>query len=138
MNFARTTEHAPRIPTRATEGAAGYDLPANERVILNPGDRYLARTGWSVQIPEGCVGLIRDRSGLARKGITTRAGVIDADYRGEIMVMLVNESETQWAAYPGDRIAQLLVLSVEMTPSVEVAELDATARGAGGFSSTGV
>lgn len=127
-------------PSRATDGSAGYDLSANIASPLRiwPQESVVIPTGWSITIPWRCVGLIRDRSGLASKRrLTTRAGVIDPDYRGEIGVVLVNESNDVRTIQPGDRIAQLVIVPCILDEIEIVSDLDETARGGNGFGSTG-
>jgi dUTP pyrophosphatase len=125
-------------PEYATEGAAGADLRAAVRTVLEPGIRAAVPTGIRLEIPAGYVGLIWPRSGLAvRHGIDTLAGVIDSDYRGEVAVVLVNHGQDTVTLAAGDRIAQLVVQKVERAGFEAGADLAATARGAGGFGSTG-
>lgn len=125
-------------PEYATEGAAGADLRALADAVLEPGQRAAVPTGVRLQIPPGYVGLIWPRSGLAvRHGIDTLAGVIDSDYRGEVQVVLVNHGADTVRIAAGDRIAQILFQKVERASVVAVPGLDATARGAGGFGSSG-
>lgn len=138
VRFVRCTPGAPPCPSRATAQAGGYDLPCSEDIQLYPGECCAVPSGWSVWIPEGYVGLIRDRSGLALRGIITRAGVIDADYRGELKVVLKNDSEDLWSAPAGARIAQLLIVRLHDGRSEEVERASETARGEAGFGSTGV
>jgi len=131
------------LPAYATEQAAGLDLLAalTTPVTLPPLGRALVPTGISIALPAGFEAQVRPRSGLALKqGITVlnAPGTIDADYRGEIGVILVNLSETPVTLQRGDRIAQLLLARVERLAWDEVAALPTTARGAGGFGSTGV
>lgn len=141
LEFLRFGQHELPLPSRATDGAAGYDLMSAENFSLYPGDRYKVRTGFGVKLagrmPWLECGLIRDRSGLAYRGITTRGGVIDCDYRGEISVILANESDRAHDFKVGDRIAQLLVLTCSVAGSVEIHHWEPTARGANGFGSTG-
>lgn len=126
------------IPEYATEGAAGADLRALEGAVLEPGQRASVPTGVRLQIPPGYVGLIWPRSGLAvRHGIDTLAGVIDSDYRGEVQVVLVNHGADTVRIAAGDRIAQILFQKVERASVVPAPGLDTTARGAGGFGSSG-
>ncbi|KAA8912817.1 hypothetical protein TRICI_003360 [Trichomonascus ciferrii] len=129
---------AAKAPTRGSALAAGYDVYACEDVELKARSRGLVPTGISIAVPEGTYGRIAPRSGLAVKhGIDTGAGVIDADYRGEVKVLLFNNSEEDYKIAAGDRIAQL-VLEQIVTPEVQVLDsLDDTERGAGGFGSTG-
>jgi dUTP pyrophosphatase len=129
-------------PSYQTEGAAGMDLCAAlaEPLTLAPGERALVPTGWSVAIPPGFEGQVRPRSGLALKhGVTVlnAPGTIDADYRGEIKVVLVNHGQAPFSVGRGDRIAQLVVCPVARAELREVERLDDTARGAGGYGSTG-
>jgi dUTP pyrophosphatase len=126
------------VPRYGSDAAAGADLHAAEAVVLGPGERAAVATGIHVELPPGHVGLVWPRSGLALKhGIDTLAGVIDSDYRGEVRVVLVNHGREPFAIAPGDRVAQMLVQRVERVAFVAAADLDATARGAGGFGSTG-
>lgn len=129
------------VPTRAHPGDAGVDLCTTEDVILEPGERVLVGTGIAVALPVGTVGLIHPRSGLAAKtglSIVNTPGTIDAGYRGEIKVCLINhDPRTSIQLRRGDRIAQLLVQRVELVDFVEVDRLDDTSRGAGGHGSSG-
>ena len=127
-------------PRYMTEGAAGMDLAAAETVTLAPGGRAQVATGVAVAIPEGYEGQIRPRSGLAaRHGVTclNSPGTIDADYRGEIQVLLVNLGQEQVRLARGERIAQLVVAPVVRLALEVVEELPPTPRGDGGFGSTG-
>ncbi|WP_431954559.1 dUTP diphosphatase [Nocardia lijiangensis] len=129
------------VPTRAHEGDAGVDLCTTEDVILEPGERVLVGTGIAVALPVGTVGLIHPRSGLAAKAglsVVNTPGTVDAGYRGEIKVCLINhDPRTRIELRRGDRIAQLLVQRVELVDFVEVDRLDETTRGAGGYGSSG-
>jgi dUTP pyrophosphatase len=128
------------LPAYQTSGAAGLDIASAECVTIWPGGRALVSTGWAIAIPEGFEGQIRPRSGLAKKhGITVlnTPGTIDSDYRGEVMVLLINHSKEPYTVRPGDRIAQLIIAPVTRVELVEVATLDDTKRGEGGFGSTG-
>lgn len=130
------------LPHYATEGAAGMDVRANllEAVELAPLERRLIPTGLFVEIPRGYEMQVRPRSGLAFKhGITVlnSPGTIDADYRGEVGVLLVNLSNTTFTIEPGERIAQLVVAKHETVAWENSAQLSETDRGAGGFGSTG-
>ena len=140
LRFARLTETA-AAPTRAHDDDAGYDLRASEAATLPPGGRASVGTGVAVAIPEGHAGLVLPRSGLAaRHGIAlvNAPGLIDAGYRGEVRVLLLNtDREAAFEVAPGDRIAQLVIVRHEAPELVEVASLDETARGAAGFGSTG-
>ncbi|MBI5202881.1 MAG: dUTP diphosphatase [Elusimicrobia bacterium] len=125
------------LPTRAHPDDAGLDLYSLEEVALEPGRGSHVKTGVAVELPPQTVGLIADRSSMARRGLKTAGGVIDAGYRGEIGVLLWNISPEAHTIKRGDRIAQLLVVSVH-TPAVrEVVTLNRTERGEGGFGSTG-
>jgi dUTP pyrophosphatase len=125
------------LPEYATDGAAGADLRAAESVTLPPGARAAVPTGISVEIPPGHAGLVWPRSGLAvRHGLDTLAGVIDSDYRGEVKVVLVNHGQEAVTIAKGDRIAQLVLQPVARARFVR-ADLAPTARGTGGFGSTG-
>ncbi len=128
------------LPTRAYEGDAGLDLAASERVELGPGERALVGTGLTVAIPHGHAGFVQPRSGLAaRHGITVlnTPGLVDAGYRGELKVVLLNSDRSQpFVVEPGMRIAQLVVLPVATPNLVEVDELPASERGEKGFGSS--
>ncbi len=129
------------LPVYATAGAAGMDVVAAEEFDLMPGQRYAVATGFAIAIPDGYEVQVRPRSGLALKhGITVpnTPGTIDSDYRGELKVILINHGDAPFPIRRGDRIAQLVAAPVQRAGFVEVDDLDATARGAGGFGSTGV
>jgi dUTP diphosphatase len=130
-----------RLPTRAYPGDAGLDLYALEDGVLAPGERASIRTGIAVEIPEGEAGLVLPRSGLAaRHGIAlvNAPGLIDAGYRGEIRVLLLNtDREAAFTIGAGDRIAQLVLVKVQTPEVVEVEDLAVSERGAGGFGSSG-
>jgi dUTP pyrophosphatase len=129
------------LPAKATAGAAGYDLMSAEDGSLAPFERRLFRTGLQIAVPDGFECQIRPRSGLAlRHGITlpNTPATIDSDYRGELMVALVNLGPEPFAVARGMRIAQMVIARVERAEFTEVAELPVTERGAGGFGSTGV
>jgi len=126
------------LPEYSSEGSAGADLTAREALLIPPHGRAAVSTGICLAIPPGHVGLIWPRSGLAiRHGIDTLAGVVDSDYRGEIRVVLVNHGEEPFRISAGDRIAQILIQKVERPRFVASSSLEATARGTGGFGSTG-
>mgnify|MGYP005987703103 FL=1 len=129
------------VPTRAHEGDAGVDLRITAPVTIAPGERVLVGTGIAIALPLGTVGLVHPRSGLAAKSglsVVNTPGTIDAGYRGEIKVCLINHDlHTSIELERGDRIAQLIVQRVELVTFVEVDELDDTVRGAGGHGSTG-
>lgn len=126
------------FPSRGSKHAAGLDLSASEDKTLWRGNRALIKTGLSIAIPVGYYGRIAPRSGLAlRHGIDMLAGVIDADYRGEVCVLLLNTGYTRFDVQKGDRIAQLIIERIAMPDLVETDELPGTDRGSGGFGSTG-
>jgi dUTP pyrophosphatase len=131
------------LPAYETEGAAGLDLRAAiaEPVTIAPGMRTLVPTGLSVQLPAGFEGQVRPRSGLAlRHGVTVlnAPGTVDSDYRGEVSVVLINHGSEPFTITRGDRIAQLVIAPVSRALLSEVETLSGTARGAGGYGSTGV
>ena len=129
------------LPAYATAGAAGMDIVAAEDVTLAPGGRHAVASGFAMAIPEGWEVQVRPRSGLALKhGITclNTPGTIDSDYRGEVKVILANLGSEDFVIARGDRIAQLVPAPVQRADLTEVASLDATQRGTGGFGSTGV
>ncbi|MFV0374592.1 dUTP diphosphatase [Microbacterium sp.] len=132
---------APQVPVYAHPGDAGADLVATEAVVLEPGQRALVGTGVRIALPAGYVAFVVPRSGLAaRHGITVvnSPGTVDAGYRGEIKVSLLNTDRDQpYAIAPGDRIAQLIVMRVPEVTFLPVDELPDSARGEGGFGSTG-
>ena len=143
LNVTKLVPHA-SLPARATPGAAGYDLFSTDNYVVLPGRRVVVSTGISVSLPQGCYGRIAPRSGLAVKhGLDVLAGVIDSDYTGEVKVVLQNLDPVQpFVIRPGYRIAQL-ILEQCVTPEVhevpsECTGLAETARGAGGFGSTGI
>lgn len=132
-----------RLPEYQTALSAGMDLKANtsEPIVLNPMQRELIPTGIYIQLPEGYEAQIRPRSGLAAKyGITVAnaPGTIDADYIGEIKVILINLSKEKFIINPGERIAQMVISKYEKIEWNEVSELEKTDRGEGGFGSTGI
>ena len=141
VNFKLLKEGA-TSPSYATEYAAGADLYnlRDEEVTLGPGETKLIHTGIALESPEGYVGLIFARSGLATKrGLApaNKVGVIDSDYRGEIFVALMNNDDKPQTIENGERIGQLMILPVIAAAYTVADELDETARGAGGFGSTG-
>lgn len=130
------------IPERQTEGSAGFDLCACilEDLCIQPGDLVTLPTGLGVEIPEGCAGMIFTRSGLGVKHgihVSNGVGVIDSDYRGEMIIGLTNSSRVPYVVSPGDRIAQLIVMPVVLPTVQLVEELTVTDRGSDGFGSTG-
>jgi dUTP pyrophosphatase len=133
------------LPSYQSEGAAGLDLlaavAADAPVIIGPGERALVPTGLAIALPAGTEGQVRPRSGLAaRHGVTVlnAPGTIDADYRGEIQVILVNLGQEPFTVMRGTRIAQLIIAPVLQVTICETANLDETTRGVGGFGSTGM
>lgn len=132
-----------QLPQYATVQSAGVDLRANidEPIVLKPLERKLVPTGLFMALPKGYEAQVRPRSGLAiKKGITVlnSPGTIDADYRGEICVIIVNLSNEEFVVEDGERIAQMVIARHEQAEWIEVEELDATERGAGGFGHSGV
>ncbi len=130
------------IPVRMTATAAGFDLAAavGEPVVLRPGDIRVIPCGFAMALPDGYEAQVRPRSGLAtRHGVTVvcSPGTVDADYRGEVCVPLVNHGREPFTVEPGMRVAQMVVAPVPPVRLVEVGELDVTARGGGGFGHTG-
>ncbi|KAF8665603.1 hypothetical protein AX16_000059 [Volvariella volvacea WC 439] len=127
-----------KMPTRGSAHAAGYDLYSAERTIISARGKAAIDTQISVAVPPGTYGRVAPRSGLASKFmIDTGAGVIDADYRGIVKVILFNHSDRDFEIQEGDRIAQLILEKIYTPEVVEVEELDETERGIGGFGSTG-
>ncbi len=130
-----------RVPTRAHPGDAGLDLYALEAASLDPGERAAIGTGIAIELPDGHAGLVLPRSGLAaRHGIAlvNAPGLIDSGYRGELRVLLLNTDRAeQFPIAAGDRIAQLVVIQVQSPEVLEVDQLGESARGAGGFGSSG-
>ncbi len=128
------------LPAYATPGAAGLDVVAAEDLDLHPGQRHAVATGFKVAIPEDYEIQVRPRSGLAFKhgiSVPNTPGTIDSDYRGELKVLLINHGDQPFPIRRGDRIAQLVPAAVTPATFDEVAELDETNRGGGGFGSTG-
>lgn len=141
VNFKRLNDRAV-VPAYGSEFAAGADLYAciDDIIGIEAGETYLVKTGIAVEIPSGYVGMIFARSGLATKrGLapSNKVGVIDSDYRGEIMVSLYNHSKEAQTIEPGERIAQMVIMPYLTAEYTEVKELDETKRGDGGFGSTG-
>lgn len=132
-----------KIPFRATPGSAGMDLSAciDEPVTIRPGDLKIIPTGIAIELPcADYVAYIFARSGLGIKHgicLSNGVGVVDSDYRGEVCVGLCNVSSEDYTITPGERVAQMVISPVSLMPSVEVEELSETARGQGGFGSTG-
>jgi dUTP pyrophosphatase len=131
------------LPAAASPGSAGVDLRAavESELVLRPGERALVPTGLVLEIPPGCEGQVRPRSGLALRhgiGILNAPGTIDSDYRGEVGVILVNFGEADFPVRRGDRIAQLVFARADPVEWEEAEDLAGSGRGAGGFGSTGV
>jgi dUTP pyrophosphatase len=128
------------LPEYATKGAAGMDVVAAEDVTLLPGGRHAVATGLALAVPDGYELQVRPRSGLALKhgiSLPNTPGTIDCDYRGELKVILINHGDMPFDVRRGDRIAQLVLAPVVRATWLKVDELDETARGEGGFGSTG-
>jgi len=141
INYKKLNPNA-KAPFRATENSAGADLFAHleSDAVIEAGARQLIATGIAIEIPSGYGGFIFPRSSVSTKhGITLAncVGVIDADYRGEVKVSLINHSDTAYTVNNGDRIAQLVIMPVQMTEYIEKDQLTDTERGVGGFGSTG-
>lgn len=140
LNFRILTDGA-ILPSRAHEGDAGLDLYASEPAHIGPGERWQVATGVAVEIPEGHAGLVLPRSGLARRhgiSLVNAPGLIDAGYRGELKVLLLNNDPAEvFRIAPGDRIAQLVVTPVAIAEPNLVEELSDSERGEGGFGSSG-
>jgi dUTP pyrophosphatase len=140
LRFAKLKPEA-TSPTRAHEGDAGLDLHACEAAHIGPGERWSVGTGIAVEVPTGHAGLVLPRSGLAREhgiALVNSPGLIDAGYRGEISVLLLNTDPAEtFRVAPGDRIAQLVLVAVELPEPVEADSLTESARGDGGFGSSG-
>ena len=134
-------EDGAKLPTRAHEGDAGLDLYACEKAHIGPGERWSVGTGVAVEIPEGHAGLVLPRSGLARKhgiALVNSPGLIDAGYRGEVRVLLLNTDPADtFEVEAGDRIAQLVIAPIALAEPVEVESLADSTRGDGGFGSSG-
>jgi dUTP pyrophosphatase len=138
-SFTRLDRELP-APRRSHPGDAGLDLYARVDVRLEPGERALVPTGIAVAIPEGHAGFVVPRSGLAVRdgvGVVNGPGLVDAGYRGELKVILINHGQDAVQLARGDRIAQLVVVPVSMTDFLEVESLPDSQRGSGGFGSTG-
>lgn len=132
--------HGLDLPAYATSGAAGMDVLSAESVTLKPGQRHAVATGLAMAIPQGFEIQVRPRSGLALKhgiSVPNTPGTIDSDYRGELKIILINHGSDEFNIARGDRVAQLVLAPVVQASWDEVEELDETARGEGGFGSTG-
>lgn len=142
LKIVNTSDNA--MPAYETPNSAGMDLRAylpDGEIVIKPMERVLVPTGLFMEIPVGYEGQVRPRSGLAIKSgisVLNSPGTIDADYRGEVKVILINLSNTDFVIKSGDRIAQLIIAKCEQTEIVEVESLSETERGAGGFGHTGV
>lgn len=141
LKIKKLKENA-KIPTRGTDGAAGFDLYAciDEPLTLNKGDTALIPTGIAIAVPEGYAAFIHSRSGLSiKKGICllNSVGVVDSDYRGEVCVGVIKATDGPYTIEPFERIAQMVIKQVCIPTLVETNELDETDRGSGGFGSTG-
>lgn len=142
LKIKKIRENA-KVPKRATEGSAGLDLCAaiDEPIVLKKGSTAVVPTGIAIALPSSDYGaFVFARSGLAVKhgiGLLNSVGVIDSDYRGEIMVGVINQIDEEYTVQPGERIAQMVIMPVSTMPVAEVEELEETERGAGGFGSTG-
>ena len=138
MTLRVKLDQGAKAPFKASAGAAGYDLYANEEGVIPKNFRSLVSTGVYLEIPEGCYGRIAPRSSLACKHcVDVGAGVVDNDYRGELKVLLINNGEGDFIIKKGDRIAQLIFENYSSPTIQVVGALNDTARGAGGFGSTG-
>jgi dUTP pyrophosphatase len=139
LKFKRLCQNA-KVPTRGSDGAAGYDLYSVETVAIPPHSRALIKTGLSVKIPDGHYGRIASRSGLAqRESADVCAGVVDQDYRGEVGVLIHNADPLRCLLLrAGERVAQLILEKCSILPLEEVEDLDVTSRNNGGFGSTGM
>lgn len=128
---------AAKMPRRGTADAAGYDLYAAEFERLHVGNTYRIRTGLAFEIPPGFCGVVYSRSSTALKGLVITPLIVDADYRGEVFVTVHNAGPLMYVVQEGDRLAQLRIERLEPVAFVEAEELSETARGAGGYGSTG-
>ena len=136
--FVRLSVHA-KAPVRGSSGAAGFDLCAAEAVVVGPSERVCVKTDLQIRVPDGTYGRVAPRSGLALKhGIDVGAGIIDSDYRGNVMVLLFNFGAFDFRVRKGDRIAQLILEKICTADPVERSSLDTTERGSGGFGSSGL
>ncbi len=138
IHIKKTSETA-KLPSYANPNDAGMDFYANESMIVEAGERKLISTGIAMAIPQGHVGLIWDKSGIATKhGLKTMAGVIDSGYRGEVKILVHNLSSEPYTIEQGNKIAQMLIQPVHQKQIVEVGSLEETQRGEGGFGSSGL
>ncbi len=126
------------LPSMGHVGDAGFDLYTTEAITVEPGERKQINTGLAMEIPEGYVGLIWEKSGLSHKaGLKTLGGVIDSGYRGEVLIGIINLSDTAYRFEAGHKVAQMIIQKIERPEIVEVEELSQTNRGEAGFGSTG-
>ncbi|MEM5820055.1 MAG: dUTP diphosphatase [Candidatus Aenigmatarchaeota archaeon] len=137
LKVKRLNENA-KLPERKREGDAGLDLYSIEDIEINPNEIKLVSTGIAIEIPKGYVGIIKDRSGLATKGLHVLAGVIDENYRGEVKIVLINLGKEKIFLEKYSRVAQLLILPYLKCNVKEVEELSETERGNSGFGSSGI
>ncbi|MFH1662024.1 MAG: dUTP diphosphatase [Candidatus Falkowbacteria bacterium] len=127
-----------KIPTRAHANDAGMDLYSNDYYSLLPGERDVIKTGIKIAIPDGCVGLIWDKSGVSKDGVQTTGGVVDSGYRGEILINIINLSQDIYNIALGQKVAQMLIQKIELPEIIEDEINDKTERGEGNFGSTGL
>jgi dUTP pyrophosphatase len=138
MVFIKLLNEFAKIPAKVTTGSAGFDIYASEEVVINSRGRGLVGTGFSMAFEGNMYARVAPRSGLAVKGIDTGAGVIDSDYRGELKVLLINNSNENFQVKVGDRIAQLIFETYEPKVHFEQTENLETTQRQGGFGSTGL
>ena len=137
--FVQKLDPSAKLPSYAYEGDAGMDLFSFEDCEISPGENRLVSTGVKIVVPEGCAGLVWDKSGIATKHhITTIAGVIDSNYRGELKIALTNLGKESYHIKKGEKIAQLVIQPVVSGTITEVEEMDTTERGEEGFGSSGL
>ncbi|OXU27789.1 hypothetical protein TSAR_005348 [Trichomalopsis sarcophagae] len=138
LRYVKLTDKA-FAPQKGSDLSAGYDLKSAYEYVVPAGGKMLIKTDLQFAVPEGTYGRVAPRSGLALKNfIDVGAGVVDADYRGEVGVVLFNHSDTDFIVKPGDRVAQFICEKIAYPQLTEVKSLDDTSRGAGGFGSTGI
>lgn len=138
LTVVKLSKHA-QLPRRGTPQSAGLDLFVAHDLVVPAGGKGIAKTDLAMKIPPGCYGRIAPRSGLAwKKHVDVGAGVIDPDYRGNVGVVLFNHGAEDLVVRRGDRVAQLVLEKISMAAVEEVSDLDSTARGGGGFGSTGM
>lgn len=137
--FFQKLDDLAEAPYRGSAGAAGWDLKSVANIIIPARSRALVKTGLVIMVPSDTYGRIAPRSGLAlNNGIDVGAGVIDADYRGEVGILLFNHSDSDFQVNIGDRVAQLILEKIDLADATEILSVDATPRGNGGFGSTGI